>query len=418
MALSRKTAKNEALPKGWREAHLGEIMEFKNGLNTGRENYGRGIKFVNVMDIFKCNFLYSHDVIGSVQISENQKAEYSVKYGDILFNRTSETPEEIAMASVYLDKKEIIFGGFVIRARQKNSILIPEYSAYCFQSHNVRKELIRRGQGAVRANIGQKDLSSVPVIIPPINEQKAIASLLETWDTAIEKTEALIAAKEKQFKWLLRTLISDQQDNPEWRKVTLEDACEVIVSPVDKKTIDGELPVKLCNYTDVYYNNSICSEIDFMAATAKPSEIEKFSIIKDDVIITKDSETPDDIGVPAYVKETIDGLLCGYHLAILRPKKQVMGKYVCYALISPRVKYDFYRFANGITRFGLTTESYQKIKISFPLPSEQKRIVNLLDIANKEVEVLKQLAEQYRTQKRGLMQKLLTGKWRIRLGDN
>lgn len=225
MTLSRKTEKNEVLPKGWQEIHLGEIMEFKNGLNTEKGNYGKGIKFVNVMDIFRSNYLYSCDVIGSVQASENQKVEYSVKYGDVLFNRTSETPEEIAMASVYLDKKEIIFGGFVIRARQKHTTLIPEYSAYCFQSPTVRKELIRRGQGVVRANIGQKDLSNVPVIIPPINEQKAIASLLETWDTAIEKTEALIAAKEKQFKWLLKTLINDRQDNPEWRKVTLGDIC-------------------------------------------------------------------------------------------------------------------------------------------------------------------------------------------------
>ncbi|MCE2449684.1 MAG: restriction endonuclease subunit S, partial [Candidatus Latescibacteria bacterium] len=224
----------------------------------------------------------------------------------------------------------------------------------------------------------------------------------------------LIAAKEKQFKWMLKTLIIDQQDNPEWRKVTLDDTCEIIVSPVDKKTVDGELPVKLCNYTDVYYNNTIDSKINFMAATAKPLEIEKFSLIEGDVIITKDSETPDDIGVPAYVRESICNLLCGYHLAILRPKKHTIGEYVCYALISPRVKYDFYRFANGITRFGLTMESYQKIKISLPLLPEQKRIVNLLDTTRKEVEVLKKLNEQYRTQKRGLMQKLLMGKWRLK----
>ena len=112
-------------------------------------------------------------------------------------------------------------------------------------------------------------------------------------------------------------------------------------------------------------------------------------------------------------QETIDNLLCGYHLTILRPKKQAIGQYVCYALTSPRVKYDFYRFANGITRFGLTTESYQKIKIPLPLPHKQKRIANILDTAKEEVKFLEQLAEQYRTQKRGLMQKLLTGKWRV-----
>ena len=206
-------ARNETLPDGWREVQLGEFMEFKNGLNTRKENYGSGVKFVNVMDIFSHNHLYANDVIGSVQVNEKQRVDYSVKYGDVLFNRTSETFEEIAMSSVYLDKKEIIFGGFVIRGRQKTNILMPEYSAYCFQAHTVRRELIRRGQGAVRANIGQKDLSKIPIVIPPVNEQRAIASLLEKWDTAIEKTEALIEAKEKRFKWLVKLLIGKRYNS-------------------------------------------------------------------------------------------------------------------------------------------------------------------------------------------------------------
>ena len=176
-----------------------------------------------------------------------------------------------------------------------------------------------------------------------------------------------------------------------WREVRLGEVCNVITSPVDKKTVEGELSVKLCNYTDVYYNNTIDSKIDFMTATAKPREIEKFSLVKGDVIVTKDSETPNDIGVPAYVKETIDNLLCGYHLTVLRPKEQAIGKYICYALTSPRVTYDFYRFANGITRFGLTNESYQKIKIPLPSLPEQKAIASLLekwDTAIKKTEAL------------------------------
>ena len=194
----------------------------------------------------------------------------------------------------------------------------------------------------------------------------------------------------------------------EWREVKLEDACHIIVSPVDKKTIDGELPVRLCNYTDVYYNNTIDSEIDFMAATAKPLEIEKFSIIEGDVIITKDSETPDDIGVPAYVKETIDNLLCGYHLAILRPKDQATGKYICYALTSPRAKYNFYRFANGITRFGLTTKSYQKIKIPLPPLYEQKAIASLLETWDTAIEKTEALIAAKEKQFKWLLKTLIS----------
>ena len=412
--MNRKVAQGEArIPAGWQKVALGEFMEFKNGINADKSAYGQGTKFVNVMDIFRNSFLKKDDIAGKVQISDKQLCEYSVIHGDILFNRTSETREEIAYSTVYTDKETVTFGGFVIRGRQKKNLLLPAFAGYCFKNENTRKEMIRRSQGAVRANIGQKDLIKIPILIPPKHEQEKIVQILSRFDTAIEKTEALITAKQKRFEWLLKTLLYDQQDNPEWRKVKLVDACDVIVSSVDKKTFDEELPVKLCNYTDVYYNSTIDSRIDFMAATAKALEIEKFSICEGDVIITKDSETPDDIGVPAYVEETINNLLCGYHLTILRPQKQMIGKYLYYALTSPRSKYDFYRFANGITRFGLTSESYQKIEIVLPLLHEQIQIVNILDTAQKEIEALEQLSEQYNKQKLGFMQKLLAGKSKI-----
>ena len=414
MTLSRKMAKNETLPKGWRRVKLGELCsDISYGYTATASSKPIGPKFLRITDIVSDRINW--EGVPYCEIEDSKRDKYTLRIGDIVIARTGATTgyNQIIRSNV-----RSVFASYLIRCKLKQSIAYPFFISCVLQSAYWRNFIEGIKARSAQPGANAKDFSSFRIPLPTLPEQKAIASLLETWDTAIEKTEALIAAKEKQFKWLLKTLISDQQDNPEWRKVTLEDACEVIVSSVDKKTVDGELPVKLCNYTDVYYNNSIGSEIDFMTATAKPLEIERFSLIEGDVIITKDSETPDDIGVPAYVKETIDHLLCGYHLAILRPKKQTIGKYVCYALISPRAKYDFYRFANGITRFGLTTESYQKIKISLPTPSEQKRIVNLLDTANKEIEVLKQLAEQYRTQKRGLMQKLLTGKWRIQVGDN
>ena len=394
MTLSRKTAKNEALPKGWRRAKLEDIYNISASGDLDA-------KATSLTQDEKHPYpIYSNALTNKGLHSYSSYAKYDedsitiTARGDVGFANHRTT-------------KFMAIGRLLVL---KNKVPISNKFVCEYINHQVR--FFKETTGVPQLTAPQA--SKYHVILPSLPEQKAIASLLETWDTAIEKTEALIAAKEKQFKWLLKRLISDQQDNPRWRKVKLEDVCEIIVSPVDKKTVDGELPVKLCNYTDVYYNDAIGSEIDFMAATAKPSEIEKFSLIKGDVIITKDSEAPDDIGIPTYVKETIDNLLCGYHLAILRPKKQTVGKYICYVLTSPRVKYDFYRFANGITRFGLTMESYQKIKISLPLLNEQKRIVNLLDTSKREIEVLKQLAEQYRTQKRGLVQKLLTGEWIIK----
>ena len=401
----KNIAQNEALPK-WKKVFISEVAKVVTGKTPPtavKSNYDGKVPFVSPADLGSTKYIQCAQKTLSIKGS---KLSPVIPAGSTLFTCIGSTIGKTGIASIEL------------RTNQQINSAIPNnideeylYYALSFISPKIKK------LAAVQAIpiINKTGFENQIIRIPECrNIQKAIASLLEKWDTAIEKTEALIEAKEKRFKWLLKTLISDQQDNPEWQKVKLKDACEVIVSPVDKKTVDGELPVKLCNYTDVYYNNTIDSKINFMAATAKPREIEKFSIVTDDVIITKDSETPDDIGVPAYVKETIDNLLCGYHLTILRPKKQAIGQYVCYALTSPRVKYDFYRFANGITRFGLTTESYQKIKIPLPLPHKQKRIANILDTAKEEVKFLEQLAEQYRTQKRGLMQKLLTGKWRVK----
>ena len=406
--MSRKTEENDALPKGWRRVRLGEVGVIHSGGTPSTQdnsNWNGDILWLTPSEVTKLSGKYINST--KRKITPKGLSSTTLLPPRCLIVCTRAT---IGDCCINVVPMAINQGFKCIRPHRIYSVT---FLYYAFQL--LKPQLVRLSCGNTFGEISKKDFENIFVKLPPFPEQKAIASLLEKWDTAIEKTEALLAAKEKQFKWLLKRLISDQQDNPEWRKVRLRDTCEIITSPVDKKIVDGELSVKLCNYTDVYYNNTIDSSINFMTATAKPREIERFSLVKGDVIITKDSETPDDIGVPAYVKETIINLLCGYHLAILRPKKYMIGKYICYALTSPKIKNDFYRFANGITRFGLTTESYQKIEISLPFFSEQKRISNILDTAKKEMELLEQLAEQYRTQKRCLMQKLLTGDWRIAL---
>ena len=414
--MSNNSVQNMSLPKEWRKVRLHEIASVKTGpfgTQLHQHDYveSNGTPIITVEHLSERGLIHNNLPL----VSDNDKqrlSQYLIHEGDIVFSRVGSVDRSTIVKK---DEDGWLFSGRLLRLRPRKYDVHSPYLNYFFHTNKFRHHMRSIAVGGIMPSINTSILSNVIVHLPPLDEQKAIASLLETWDTAIEKTEALMTAKQKQFEWLLKILLYDQQDNSEWRKVKLVDACDVTVSSVDKKTFDEELSVKLCNYTDVYYNSTIDSTIDFMAATAKASEIEKFSIIEGDVIITKDSETPDDIGVPAYVKETINNLLCGYHLTILRPKKQMSGKYLYYALTSPRSKYDFYRFANGITRFGLTTESYQKIKIALPLLYEQIRIVNLLDTAKKEIDALEQLTKQYRIQKRGLMHKLLTGQWKTRL---
>ena len=125
----------------------------------------------------------------------------------------------------------------------------------------------------------------------------------------------------------------------DWEIKQVIEIADVFLSNVDKKSKAGETEVSLCNYLDVFNNDYIDSCIDFMSATATIQEINKFQLIKDDVLLTKDSETQEDIAQPSVVTEELRGVLCGYHLAILRPKsKEVSGKYLMNSIKSPKVQ--------------------------------------------------------------------------------
>ena len=158
------------------------------------------------------------------------------------------------------------------------------------------------------------------------------------------------------------------------------------VSNVDKHTREGEHPVRLCNYVDVYKNDRISSTMPFMQATATKEEIERFRLERGDVVITKDSETWDDIGVPAIVTEPSDDLISGYHLAILRPRPGIYGSYLFWALQSRPVACQFHIEAKGVTRYGLSHNEIQSVTLPVPPPDEQAAIVRFLDHTDEQIQ--------------------------------
>lgn len=165
-----------------------------------------------------------------------------------------------------------------------------------------------------------------------------------------------------------------------WDVRRIRNAAEMRVSNVDKHTRDDELPVRLCNYVDVYKHDRIHHEMLFMRATASPEEIARFRLERGDVLITKDSEAWNDIGVPALVEQPADDLICGYHLALLRPlRDRLHGDYLFRALQSTAIAYQFHVEANGVTRYGLSYAAIKSIWVPLPPLPEQAAIVRFLD---------------------------------------
>lgn len=166
----------------------------------------------------------------------------------------------------------------------------------------------------------------------------------------------------------------------DWGVTRLANVADIFFSNVDKHTIEGEIPVRLCNYVDVYKNDRITSDIEFMDASAEAREIERFQILIGDVLVTKDSEMPDDIAIPALVVESLPGVLCGYHLAMIRPRKHlVYGSYLAWLHSCKLFRSHYEANAVGVTRFGLSQADFKEARIPLPTLTEQHRIAAYLD---------------------------------------
>ena len=174
-----------------------------------------------------------------------------------------------------------------------------------------------------------------------------------------------------------------------WQRKCLKHLAVVRPSNVDKKSVEGQVSVRLCNYVDVYKNDFITSDMDFMEASATDGQIAAFSLKPGDVIITKDSESWDDIAVPAYVQEELPGVVCGYHLALVRSKsKTVDGEYLFRCFSAEGICDQFRIAANGITRFGLGAEAINDALIPLPTLEEQLAIATFLNRETAKIDAL------------------------------
>ena len=204
--------KNEALPKGWRRVKVIDFSPLQRGFDLPTDQIKEGTYPV----------VYSNGI-------NNYHSEYKSKAPGVVTGRSGTIGEVTYVIRDYWPHNTSLW----VTDFKDNH---PKFVFYALQ--NLRLDRFYAGSGVPTLN--RNDVHKQSILVPPPSEQKAIASLLETWDTAIEKTEALIAAKEKQFKWLLRTLISDEQDNPEWREVRLGDVCEKIVGGGTPSTANSD----------------------------------------------------------------------------------------------------------------------------------------------------------------------------------
>lgn len=175
----------------------------------------------------------------------------------------------------------------------------------------------------------------------------------------------------------------------ELKKYKLGDIAEILISSIDKKSKEGESPVRLCNFVDVYHNWAITADMvsNFMEATTSEKNIDRFSLKKGYVAFTKDSETRDDIGVPTYIAEDLDNTVLGYHCALVKPDESIiLGKYLNAFLHSDYIKRYFELNATGSgMRYTLSVDTLYNIPILAPSLDIQKRIGELFSNIDRKI---------------------------------
>ncbi len=190
----------------WEEHTLSEYLEFKNGLNPDAKRIGSGLPFISVMDILSEGVINYDNIRGKVNATEKEIECFGVKDGDLLFQRSSETLEDVGRANVYMDHRTAIYGGFVIRGRKIGNYA-PLFFKYLLATPLARKRTCRMGAGAQHFNIGQEGLSKISLYFPSIEEQRKIAGFLSLIDERIATQNKIIEKYESLIKGLNNILL-------------------------------------------------------------------------------------------------------------------------------------------------------------------------------------------------------------------
>lgn len=395
------------IPEGWCKKKLGDLLEFRNGVNSEKSSYGSGIRFINIMEVIRNSVLTAEKIPGRILIGQKLIDLNLVKYGDVLFNRTSETQDEIGLTAIYLDTEPVVFGGFVIRARSIDQQLTNGFKKYCFSSNQIRQDIIKRGQGAVRGNIGQGDLEKIALAFPGIPEQRRIVFILETWDRAIEQLARKIALKKNIKKGLAQQLLTKKVRRSgftdTWQTVSLGDVASMSSGGTPKSIVDE------------YYTGGSIPWVSISDMTKKGKYISETEKKLTQLGLENSSAKIYPKGTVLYAMYasigecSIAGEKLSSSQAILgiQPAKNLNNLYLYYYLtsIKDRIKLQ----GQQGTQANLNAGMVRNFILQMPPLEEQIEIATILNCADEEISKLEYRQSLILRQKEFLLNNLITG---------
>jgi len=420
-----KQSKVGVIPEEWEVVEFNDLRDINVshsitggpfGSNLKSEHYtDTGVRIIQLQNIGDGSFI-NKDFIYTDEEKARELKSCLIYPNDIILAKMAEPVSRACIIPSFEDK--FLMGSDGIRLHIDKEKYDNKFILESINYRQFRNIAIARSTGSTRQRIGLTDLKKIPIIIPPLKEQQKIAQILSTWDSAISKQEVLIKAKEQLKKGLMQKLLSGEVRfegfDGEWEEVRLGDV-GYTYGGLTKKTAEdfGCGDANYITYKNIFDNDKI--DVSIFDNVEIGNNEKQNKVIYGDVLFTTSSETPEEVGMSSVLLDEIDELylnsFCfGYRLNDLNI---INPQFARFYFRSFYMRDKISRLAQGSTRFNLSKLQVMKIKISIPLLKEQKKIAQVLSTADKEIELLKNELETLKEQKRGLMQRLLSGDVRV-----
>ncbi len=437
------------IPDGWEVKKLKHTSNIRNS-SVDRHQYEDelSVKIVHYPDAYKNEVITNNYNFVTGTCSKEELIKFQLSQGDVIITKDSEDPSDIGVPCYIADNLENVVCGYHLTIISSNNItLTGAYLSRFLQFSGSRNYFETQANGITRFGLGQYAIFNIPIPIPPLAEQNAIARYLDEKtaqvDQLIQQSEKIIALLREQRAATINhavtkglTHLPPEQggtlgvplypsgvewigDVPEgWNLKKLKHVSYIRNSSVDRHQYEDELSVKIVHYPDAYKNEAITNNYNFVTGTCSKEELIKFQLSQGDVIITKDSEDPSDIGVPCYIADNLENVVCGYHLTIISSNNTTLtGAYLGRFLQFSGSRNYFETQANGITRFGLGQYAVFNFPIPVPPLSQQNAIAHYLDEKTAEIDALARQEERrielLREYRAALISEVVTGKMRV-----
>lgn len=395
------------IPCDWEILEFGDFVETEKGKYNPVEN-----ESLRCLELEHFEQGTGH-ILGWVNSSEQQSTKNKFKKGQVLFGKLRPY-----LQKYWLAEYDGVCSSEVWVLNSKNIKCSNEFLFRIVQSNRfIQVANVSSGSKMPRADWDY--VSTFPFQLPPRTEQKAIAHILGLMDSAININNRLIAQKELQKKWLMQNLLTGKKRlkgfDGEWNEFHLGSLGDTYSGLTGKSKQDFGAGKPYIPYLNIFSNFKIdLTNFDYVEITERDKQNKaKYG----DIFFTVSSETPDEVGMASVLLDHVDELylnsFCfGFRLYNF---KTMVPEFSSYFLRADAFREEIYKLSQGATRFNLSKNNLMKLNVILPNPEEQIAIAQVLQAADKEIQLLKTKTEKLREQKKGLMQVLLTGKKRLKV---